>query len=282
VLLAEDNDVNQALAAHILERAGFRVTAVPSGEQAVSASALVRFDVILMDVHMPKMDGFAATAAIRDREHRSGSGHVPIVALTAHAMLDDRERCLEAGMDAYVSKPFTAVELLKTVQMLGIQAHRGNGDASAANGVDTNGHAKAYAANGANGYSGHGGHGALYGPIRVRPNIINRDELMARMGGDEALLRRLVHTFLTNYPSQLSDLQEAIDTRDADRLRRRAHTLRGAMSLFAASEAAEAARKLEKAADLGGPAIDEAFRALQAELARLEPTLLTLVDGAQQ
>jgi HPt (histidine-containing phosphotransfer) domain-containing protein len=91
-----------------------------------------------------------------------------------------------------------------------------------------------------------------------------------------------VHTFLTNYPSQLSDLQEAIDTRDVDRLRRRAHTLRGAMSLFAASEAAEAARELEKAADQGGPAIDEAFRALQAELARLEPTLLTLVDGAQQ
>jgi HPt (histidine-containing phosphotransfer) domain-containing protein len=224
-----------------------------------------------------------------------GGGHVPIVALTAHAMLEDRERCLEAGMDAYVSKPFTAVELLKTVQMLGIQPHRGNADVTPALHGDANGRSNGYTngANGTHGTSGGNGsngisHGAshdrgpLYGPIRVRPNIINREELMTRMGGDEALLRRLVHTFLTNYPSQLSDLQEAIDTRDVDRLRRRAHTLRGAMSLFAASEAAEAARELEKAADQGGPAIDEAFRALQAELARLEPTLLTLVDGAQQ
>jgi two-component system sensor histidine kinase/response regulator len=283
VLLAEDNDVNQALAAHILERAGFRVTAVPSGEQAVSASALVRFDVILMDVHMPKMDGFAATAAIRDREQRAGGGHVPIVALTAHAMLDDRERCLDAGMDAYVSKPFTAVELLKTVQMLGIHPHRsssnGNGDTGAANGLTNGiGNGASYGASNGAAHANRGSHAKF----RVRPNIIDRDELMNRMGGDEALLRRLVHTFLTNYPSQLSDLQEAIDARDVDRLRRRAHTLRGAMSLFAASEAAEAARELERAAELGGSAIDEAFRALQAELARLEPTLLTLVDGAQQ
>jgi two-component system sensor histidine kinase/response regulator len=290
VLLAEDNDVNQALAAHILERAGFRVTAVPSGEQAVSASAIVAFDVILMDVHMPKMDGFAATAAIRERERRTGARHVPIVALTAHAMLDDRERCLDAGMDAYVSKPFTASELLKTVQGLGIHPYHGDNDPS----VIYGGHA-APAANGishiANGAAGNGsstngttgnGSGIIMRPVRVRPNIIDRDELMARMGGDEALLRRLVHTFLTNYPSQLSDLREAIDARDVDRLRRRAHTLRGAMSLFAASEAAEAARELERAADLGGPAIDEAFRALQAELARLEPTLLTLVDGGVQ
>jgi two-component system sensor histidine kinase/response regulator len=299
VLLAEDNDVNQALAAHILERAGFRVTAVPSGDQAVSASALIAFDVILMDVHMPKMDGFAATAAIRAREARTGARHVPIIALTAHAMLDDRERCLEAGMDAYVSKPFTASELLKAVQGLGIRADHAEGvwqagphAASAVVSNDGNGqgngheHAHGHGpGHGAGHGTGHGtskGNGHGLGPFRVRPDIIDRDELMARMGGDEALLRRLVHMFLTNYPAQLSDLREAVDVRDVDRLRRRAHTLRGAMSLFAASEAADAARELERAADQGGPAIDEAFRALQAELARLEPTLLTLVDGVQQ
>jgi signal transduction histidine kinase/CheY-like chemotaxis protein/HPt (histidine-containing phosphotransfer) domain-containing protein len=303
VLLAEDNDVNQVLAVHILERAGFRVTAVPTGEQAVSASALVKFDVVLMDVHMPKMDGFAATAAIREREALTG-GHVPIIALTAHAMMDDRDRCLEAGMDGYVSKPFTASELLKAVQAHGIAPHPGEGNgggptsASAmgagsgapAGGGDTigtivrgsvgaNGDGRGATLNGGRG--GNGGYGTSIGSRWMRSNIIDRDELMARMGGDEALLRRLVHTFLTNYPSQLSDLREAIDTRDVDRLRRRAHTLRGAMSLFAASEAAEAARELERAADLGGTAIDEAFRILQAELARLEPTLLMLVDGAQ-
>jgi two-component system sensor histidine kinase/response regulator len=313
ILLAEDNEVNQALAAHILERAGFRVTAVPTGEQAVSASGLVAFDVILMDVHMPKMDGFAATAAIRAREMRTGR-HVPIVALTAHAMLDDRDRCLEAGMDAYVSKPFTAGELLNAVEALAGQrqpeATSTGGHGLSASGMRVSGSGIAASGHGNGGHvggsrGGNGGGDASSGssassafnvsnrlsgspgmngprPIRVRPDIIDRDELMSRMGGDEALLRRLVHTFLTNYPSQLSDLREAINARDVDRLRRRAHTLRGAMSLFAASEAAEAARELERAADLGGAAIDEAFRALQAELARLEPTLLTLVDGAQQ
>ncbi len=289
ILIAEDNDVNQALAAHILERAGFRVTAVPTGEQAVTASSLVAFDLILMDVHMPKMDGFAATAAIRAREAQSGR-HAPIIALTAHAMIDDKQRCLEAGMDGYVSKPFTAPELLSAVEeifalndqksqptLTGVSVH-----GASAHGTNTNGKSVS-SLNRFTSLNGFGGERPLASqPIRMRPDIINRDELMSRMGGDEALLRRLVHTFLTNYPSQLSDLREAISARDADRLRRRAHTLRGAMSLFAASEAAEAARELERAADLGGAAIDEAFRALQAELARLEPTLLTLVDGAQQ
>jgi two-component system sensor histidine kinase/response regulator len=280
ILIAEDNEVNQALAAHILERAGFRVTAVPTGEQAVTASALVAFDLILMDVHMPKMDGFAATAAIRAREARTGR-HAPIIALTAHAMLDDRQRCLEAGMDGYVSKPFTAPDLLHAVELVFAQKPPSSTQPAFAtigvNGVGASLHGNGNATGGLNGDHAFGSR-----PVRVRPNIIDRDELMSRMGGDEALLRRLVHTFLTNYPSQLSDLREAINARDVDRLRRRAHTLRGAMSLFAASEAAEAARELERAADLGGTAIDEAFRALQAELARLEPTLLTLVDGAQQ
>jgi two-component system, sensor histidine kinase and response regulator len=221
------------------------------------------------------MDGFAATAAIRERERRTGARPVPIIALTAHAMLDDRERCLEAGMDAYVSKPFTASELLKSVHGLGVQAQpHGIGPSGATGAIATRG---ANGAHGANGASGAKGLGATAGS-----DSIDRAELMSRMGGDEALLRRLVHTFLTNYPAQISDLRDAIDARDVDRLRRRAHTLRGAMSLFAAQEAAEAARELERAADLGGPAIDEAFRALQAELARLEPTLLTLVDGVQQ
>src|SRR5262249_37296297 len=149
-------------------------------------------------VHMPKMDGFAATAAIRDREHRTGTGHVPIIALTAHAMMDDRERCLDAGMDAYVSKPFTAVELLKTVQMLGIQPHvaakaepaavlgGGVGMPAFNGGSHGNGHGNG----GHHGAHSHGG--TPHGLFRIRPNIINRDELMARMGGDEALLRRLV------------------------------------------------------------------------------------------
>jgi HPt (histidine-containing phosphotransfer) domain-containing protein len=112
--------------------------------------------------------------------------------------------------------------------------------------------------------------------------IINRTELMQRMGGDEMLLRRLVSVFLSTYPAQLTALREAVDARDVELLRRRAHTLRGTMSLFAASGAAEAARDLERAVELGGPAIDAAFRALQSELKELEPRLTNLVGGPVQ
>jgi two-component system, sensor histidine kinase and response regulator len=250
LLLAEDNDINQALAVHILERAGFRVTPVGTGEQAVTASKLKKFDAILMDVHMPKLDGFAATALIREREVlQGGTTHVPIVALTAHAMSEDRDRCLRAGMDSYVAKPFTTPELLRALAVVGIHPP----------------HPQAK---------------AIIAPRRTG-GIIDRAELMARMGGDEGLLRRLIDMFLVNYPKQLSELHEAVRQRDVETLRRRSHTLRGALSLFAASEAADAAHRLEKSAEFGGRAIDEAFRALQAELARLEPTLNTLALEAR-
>ncbi len=104
VLLAEDNDVNRRVALGMVQRLGCRAEAVENGEEAVEASARGRFDVILMDVQMPEMDGYAATAQIRQREAVSG-GHIPIIAMTAHAMQGDRERCLTAGMDGYLTKP---------------------------------------------------------------------------------------------------------------------------------------------------------------------------------
>lgn len=107
VLLAEDNVVNQKLATRLLEKMGHRVTLAADGAAAVRAHAAGRFDLILMDVQMPEMNGFEATARIREREKRVG-GHVPIVALTAHAIQGDRERCLAAGMDDYLSKPLSA------------------------------------------------------------------------------------------------------------------------------------------------------------------------------
>jgi CheY-like chemotaxis protein len=110
VLLVEDNPVNQRLAVRLLEKQGHAVHVVATGEDAVEAAALGPFDVVLMDVQMPGMDGLEATRRIRERERQSG-GHVPIVGLTAHAMKGDRERCLEAGMDAYVAKPIQLAEL---------------------------------------------------------------------------------------------------------------------------------------------------------------------------
>jgi len=114
ILLAEDNATNQKLVARLFERRGDTVVVASNGREAVQRSADQAFDVILMDVQMPEMSGLEATAAIRERE-RSTGGHVPIVAMTAHAMAGDRERCLEADMDAYVSKPLQLDDLLAVV-----------------------------------------------------------------------------------------------------------------------------------------------------------------------
>ncbi|MEO8602174.1 MAG: response regulator [bacterium] len=110
ILLVEDNPVNQKLARRLLERAGHTIIVADDGAQAVALSAATRFDLVMMDVQMPIMDGFEATAAIRARERAHG-GHVPILAMTAHAMTGDRERCLAAGMDDYVTKPIDAAGL---------------------------------------------------------------------------------------------------------------------------------------------------------------------------
>ena len=117
VLLAEDNAVNRKVAVRLLQKRGHMVVAVEDGRQALRALDGERFDVVLMDVQMPEMDGFEATAAVRARERVEG-GHLPIVALTAYAMKGDRERCLEAGMDAYVAKPVNADELFATLERL--------------------------------------------------------------------------------------------------------------------------------------------------------------------
>jgi CheY-like chemotaxis protein len=115
ILLAEDNPVNQRLTIRLLEKQGHSVMTVGTGIDAVHASAEERFDVILMDVHMPELDGIQATRRIRLRESTSRE-HVPIIAMTASAMKEDRQRCLNAGMDAYISKPVRPDELLSTLR----------------------------------------------------------------------------------------------------------------------------------------------------------------------
>jgi CheY-like chemotaxis protein len=117
VLLAEDSLVNQKLAVALLEKRGHTTVVTENGQEAVAAFESQDFDLILMDVQMPQMDGLEATSAIRAREKQSGK-HVPIIALTAHAMKGDRERCLEAGMDDYVAKPIDAAELLATIEAI--------------------------------------------------------------------------------------------------------------------------------------------------------------------
>jgi CheY-like chemotaxis protein len=117
ILLAEDNAVNQTLAVRILEKRGYAVTVAPDGQAAVDAHRSGRFDLILMDIQMPGMDGFEATAAIRESEKLTG-GHIPIVAMTAHALVGDQEKCLASGMDGYVSKPIRTSELFAAIEKI--------------------------------------------------------------------------------------------------------------------------------------------------------------------
>jgi len=115
ILLAEDNAVNQKLASRLLEKRGHTVAVASNGREALKVLEKQRFDLVLMDVSMPEMDGLEATRAIRTAERTTGA-HLPILAMTAHAMKGDRERCLDAGMDGYVSKPVQAQELFEAAE----------------------------------------------------------------------------------------------------------------------------------------------------------------------
>jgi CheY-like chemotaxis protein len=115
ILLAEDNIVNQTLALRLLEKWGYGVSVVADGQAAISALEKVSFDIVLMDIQMPGMDGFEATAKIREKEKLSGE-HTPIIAMTAHALKGDQERCMAAGMDGYVSKPIRTSELFSAIE----------------------------------------------------------------------------------------------------------------------------------------------------------------------
>jgi CheY-like chemotaxis protein len=117
VLLVEDNAVNQTLALRLLERRGFAVIVAGDGQMALEELEKNRFDIILMDIQMPRMDGLTATAIIRDKEKTTGE-HIPIVAMTAHALKGDQERCLAAGMDSYLSKPIRTTELFAKIDEL--------------------------------------------------------------------------------------------------------------------------------------------------------------------
>ena len=237
VLLAEDNVVNQRLAASLLERRGHQVTIANNGREAVELSARQRFDAVLMDVQMPEMGGFDATAAIRAREGEGGD-HIPIIAMTAHAMKGDRERCLAAGMDEYLTKPLDSRRLCQVVENL---ADDRQPEADTA------------------------------GPIDDAFNT-----LLARVGGDRDLLVEISRLFLEDAPRHLDRIDRAIGASDAEALRRAAHGLKGAAANFDAAAVVTAARELEdlgQSADLTNASdcatASRAVRQLHIEVDRL-------------
>jgi PAS domain S-box-containing protein len=236
LLLAEDNVVNQRLAVSLLEKRGHQVVVVGNGREAIAALDAQPFDAVLLDVQMPEMDGFEATAAIR--AHEAGTGaHTWIIAMTAHALKGDKERCLAAGMDAYLTKPLRPQELYEVVE--GFTPVALSAAARAA------------------------------GPVALDVNAA-----LERVDGDLELLKELAGLFLRECPRRMAEIRQAISQRNVLKLQQEAHTLKGSVGNFGAREAFEAARRLETVGrGQDWSQAEEAWAALEQAIGRLEPAL---------
>jgi len=244
ILVAEDNAVNQAVIMRVLQKMGHTPLLAQNGKEAVALSATEKFDLVFMDVQMPELDGLAATRAIRERERSSGT-HLPIFAMTAHAMKGDRERCLDSGMDGYLAKPVRFSDIEQTLA----------GVASAPPLP------------------------AL--PVEEAASW-NRTEALNRIGGDEELLRDLCHIFLEESPKLLHKLHEAVAAGDADGVMRAAHSLKGEAGYLGAVATSQAARQLEEMGhnkDLSRAS--DTLAALKREVASLHLDLKDLAAAQQ-
>jgi signal transduction histidine kinase/DNA-binding response OmpR family regulator len=249
ILVAEDNVVNQQVAVELLQRRGHRVVVAQNGREAVEAveRGEPQFDLILMDVQMPEMGGFEATAAIRAREEASG-GRIRIVAMTAHAMTGDREKCLQAGMDGYLSKPIDPDQMFAVVERTAPEP------APAA---------------------------AAPQPANTTP-VFDQREALARVGGSPQILAKIARLFIEDCPSRVAAIKAAVDARDADGLRRAAHALKGAAGNVSARRLFEAAKVLERlGAESRLDAAEGAWRALSVEAARVVDTL-NRIEGVSE
>ena len=211
ILLAEDNAVNQKLATKLLEKMGHTVSVAEDGKKALEALEQGAFDLVMMDVQMPTMDGFEATRAIRAMELDSGT-HIPIVAMTAHAMKGDRERCLEAGMDGYVSKPINLQELYGQIDNLfpiSKEDEEQEPDTERGEGM------------------------------------VHREALLERVGGDEDLLKELAELFMDDSLRLVDRIRRAVMQKDADELEKASHGLKGSVLNFEAKKVADIAQALE-------------------------------------
>jgi signal transduction histidine kinase/DNA-binding response OmpR family regulator len=239
ILLAEDNPVNQMVAMRLLEKLGHTVMVVANGRDAVLISEEQKFDLVLMDVQMPEVGGFEATRLIREKE-ASTQKHIPILAMTAHAMKGDREQCLAAGMDGYIAKPIRPAELLAEIDR----------------------------------------HTRLPEPTAKPPEPAAEDDCIdwqaawANLEGDRSLLSELALLFLDDLPQQLEAIHHAVDAKHARDLELLAHRLKGSVANFAAKPAFEAAFHVEKIAGLGDfDQLPQAVETLEREMLRLRSAL---------
>jgi signal transduction histidine kinase/CheY-like chemotaxis protein/HPt (histidine-containing phosphotransfer) domain-containing protein len=255
VLLAEDNPVNQILAVRLLEKDGHQVSVVGNGRAALTAIAATAFDLVLMDVQMPEMDGIDAIAAIRAGEAGT-SAHLPVIAMTAFTMKGDRERFLASGFDGYVRKPIHIEELLEAIDAEVPSSTRTELPSVAPKEEEPEDR----------------------GPPSMRkPEIqpFDKTAALARVGGDEELLRDLIGVFVAEVHRWLDDIRAAIVAGDPAKLKRAAHTLKGAVDSCGASRAYDFALRLER---MGGEGringSEDIFATLELEIERLLPALL--------
>jgi two-component system sensor histidine kinase/response regulator len=248
ILLAEDNVVNQRVAIGILEKAGHVVTVAANGLIALEKFDADTFDLVLMDMQMPEMGGAEAIAAIRTREAARGT-RVHIIALTAHALKGDRERCLETGADGYVSKPIAPAALFGEIDMV---IARGSTPSSAI---------VATSASGA---------------------LAITDSLLARVGGSHEVLHEIIGLFLEDSPKLLDAIRVALQSKDAQAVYRSAHTLKGSVGNFDAHAAVELAQRLEARAHEGDLAAATAvFALLEVEMQALLVSLAGAGEALQ-
>ncbi len=244
ILLAEDGAVNRRVAVTLLEKRGHVVTAVENGRLAVDTYRSQDFDLILMDVQMPELDGFEATAEIRKIE-AAHNGHIPIVAITAHAMKGDRQRCLDGGMDDYISKPFRPHELYATIERLtaseseateGKLVHELSGSASLFVKPVPAAKPKLDA--------------EILTPKHTK-SVFDYQSALENVGGSEQIFVEMVDLFNLECPKQMDELQRAYDSGNAEAVMRAAHTLKSSVALFAAEPATTAARTIESLGSAG-------------------------------
>jgi PAS domain S-box-containing protein len=245
ILLVDDNAFNQKVATVKLEKEGHRVCAASSGREALALLDQQAFDLVLMDMQMPDMDGLEATRRIRQREGGTGR-YLPVLAMTAHAMEGVRERCLAGGMDGYVSKPIRDRELWEAINaVLPAQVAPWSDVQPAC--------------------------------CHEEPDIadvLDRDSALARVGGNLELLRQLARVFREDCGRLVPEVREALQAGDAPRLRDAAHTLKGMVGFFAASAATTAARRLEELGEAGTMAgADETLTTLVREIERVQEVL---------
>jgi two-component system, sensor histidine kinase and response regulator len=245
VLLAEDNLVNRRVATGLLTNRGHEVVAAHNGREAVDRLGAEPFDVVLMDVQMPVMDGFVATAIIRERE-KQGQRRTPIIAMTAHAMAGDRDKCIAAGMDDYVSKPIAIAELSAAI------ARQTAGTAAPPESAR-----------------------AIEPPVEH----IDRAALLASLDGDEELLAAVIDAFVTEAPSLLDTLRKAVREGDGERVFRTAHALKSSVGSLGATGAMGVAKELEVLGRSEANLADAKKREAERLFAQLSASVVAMAEA---